>query len=141
MSKRTRLTKSKFHAINRDLKLHNRVNDVAAVHGVSEETVRTVKRAKTWPGFESMKQTKREQRRRIATGPVNGIAVQQSLGSDLVEKQLDAITQAPHDTRPKAGLIKVVTVDEWETLNRKLGLLYRMIEPNKGFLNRLWGRK
>jgi hypothetical protein len=135
MSKRTRLTRAKFHAINRDLKMHNKVKDVAAVQGVSEETVRTVKRAKTWPRFEAMKKLKNEQRRpTVVSQPVKAVAKQQSLG---VEEALDQITQKPSSQDE----IKVVTLQEWETLNRKLGLLYRMVEPNKGFLSKLWSRK
>lgn len=141
MSKRTRLTSKAFHAINRDLKMHNKVKDIAAVHGVSEETVRTVRRAKTWPRFEAMKKLKNEQRRPTEVGsPVHAVAKQQSLG---VEKELDQITQSQPlmIATDETEEVKVVTVKEWDDLNVKLGLLYRMLEPNKGFLGWLLGRK
>ncbi|WP_427007164.1 hypothetical protein [Pseudarthrobacter sp. H2] len=142
MSKRTRLTKTKFHAINRDLRIHDRVKDVAAVQGVSEETVRAVKRAKTWPRFEAMKELKNEQRRpTVAPKPIQGVAVQQSLGTDVAA--LDEITRAPENQiRPLPSTAsKDVTIKEWEDLNRKLGDLYSLLGERKGLFSSLWGRK
>lgn len=132
MSKRTRLTGKKFHAINRDLKLHGKVKDIAAAHGVSDETVRNIKRAKTWPRFEAMKKLKNEQRRpTVANAPIEAVQVHQGLGQPL--RELDKITQAPENQiRPEvsegpSSPIKVVTVKEWEDLNRKLGRLYSLV--------------
>ncbi|MCO4274293.1 hypothetical protein NG701_07600 [Pseudarthrobacter sp. HLT3-5] len=143
MSKRTRLTKQKFYAINRDLKVHGKVKDIAAVHSVSEETVRTVKRAKTWPRFEAMKKLKNEQRRPLeASKPIKAVAVQQSLGTDL--EQLDKITREPaNQIQPlPSEEVKIVTVQEWEYLNRKVGRLYSLIGTPKptGLFGRLRGR-
>jgi hypothetical protein len=128
MSKRTRLTSKKFHAINRDLKMHGVVKDVASIHSVSEETVRTVKRAKTWPRFEAMKKLRNEQRRPSTPhSPIKAVPVQQAL---TPVEQLDKITQAPENQiRPLPNdEIKVITVGEWEALNRKLGRLYSLID-------------
>jgi hypothetical protein len=63
MARATRITKIKFHSINRDVKdaitsaKYNAFN-IAKKHGVSDETVRSVRRAKTWPAFVTAKQLK-----------------------------------------------------------------------------------
>ncbi|MDI3211791.1 hypothetical protein [Arthrobacter sp. AL12] len=133
MSKRTRLNKTKFYAINRDLKLPgSKVKAVAAVHAVSEESVRTVKRAKTWPRFEAMKKLKNEQRRPAApSAPLEAVQVHSGLGEPM--RQLDKITQAPENQiRPvPSEEVKIVTVGEWEALNRKLGRLYQLLEQKQ----------
>jgi hypothetical protein len=147
MSKRTRLTSKVFHAINRDLKIPgSQVKAVAKAHGVSEETVRTVKRSKTWPRFEAMKKLKNEQRRPAVThAPIQAVQVHQGLGEPI--RQLDKITRAPENQiRPlPSEEIKVVTVGEWESVTRKLGLLYsRLDDLRKGQKNetskRWWKR-
>lgn len=130
MSARKRINKTKFHAINRDVKVPgSQVKTIAAVHNVSEETVRTVKRAKTWPRFEAMKKLKNEKRRPTMPGtPLKAVVpVQQPLTP--VEK-LDKITQAPENQiRPvPSEEIKIVTVSEWEGVQRKLGLLYSRLD-------------
>lgn len=126
MSARKRINKNKFHAINRDVKLPgNKVSTIAIKWDVSEETVRTIKRAKTWPRFEAMKKLKNERRRpSTPKQPVEALAVQQPLTHD--EEKLDKITQDPdNQIRPVASEeIKVVTVAEWEGVQRKLGQLY-----------------
>lgn len=142
MSTRTRLTSRKFHAINRDLKMHGKVKDVAAIHGVSEESVRTVKRAKTWPRFEAMKKLKNEQRRPSGiTTAVKSAQALQDVGADL--KALGDITRAPkNQIRPlPSEEVKVITVKDWEDLNSKLGRIYTLLAQRKGFFSFLLGRK
>jgi hypothetical protein len=142
MSKRTRLTSRKFHAINRDLKMHGKVKDVAAVHSVSEETVRTVKRSKTWPRFEAMKKLRVQQRRqREAAGPIK-VVVQQPLVPQPVLRELDKITQAPANQirLPLPTDIKTVTEGEWEDLNRKVGKVYQLVGQRQSFFSRLLRR-
>jgi hypothetical protein len=133
MSARKRINKTKFYAINRDLKAGGKVQQIAAVQNVSEETVRTVRRAKTWPRFEAMKKLKNEKRRPTVTkAPAKAVLVQQSLSPDVA--QLDEITQAPdNQIRPvPSEEIKVVTVAEWEGVQRKLGLLYSRMDVVRG---------
>lgn len=132
MSTRKRLTKQIFYAINRDVKFGIKVSTIAIRHGVSEETVRTVKRSKTWPRFEATKKLKNEQRQPTVTNtPIQAVQVHQGLGEPI--RQLDKITQAPENQiRPlPSEEIKVVTVGEWEALNRKLGRLYQLIEQKQ----------
>jgi hypothetical protein len=51
------LSKIKFHSIARDIKDGRRsVEEMAAFHHVSGQTIRTVKRTRTWPGFVQAKQ-------------------------------------------------------------------------------------
>lgn len=136
MSARKRINKAKFYAINRDVKFPgSQVKTVAAKHDVSEETVRTVKRTKTWPRFEAMKKLKNERRRPTAqAGPI-AVVEQQPLKN--IEKQLDTITQAPENQiRPElsqgpSSPIKIVTVKEWDDLNRKVGRLYGLVSQNR----------
>jgi IS30 family transposase len=135
MSQRKRLTSKDFHAINRALKAGFNVEDVATSLNWSDETVRTVKRSKTWPRFEAAKKLKNEQRR-----PTYLMESAKPLLLPLVshEEQLNKVVQAPENQiRPE---IKVVTVQEWEGMNRKVGALYSMIKPSRG-LARFWGRK
>lgn len=127
MSARKRINKTKFYAINRDVKVPgSQVKTVATAHNVSEETVRTIKRARTWPRFEAMKKLKNERRR-----PTYFMesAKPQLLPLVTPEEQLDKITQNPaSQIRPvPSEEIKVVTVAEWEALQRKLGTLYRLV--------------
>lgn len=149
MSARKRINKTKFYAINRDVKVQgSKVKTIASVHNVSEETVRTVRRAKTWPRFEAMKKLKNEQRRPTVTNaPIEAVQVHLGLGEPV--RQLDKITQAPENQiRPEvsegpSSPIKVVTVKEWDDLNRKLGRLYSLIDQKqrKPLLGIFGGRK
>lgn len=134
MSARKRITKVRFYAINRDAKVPgSRVKAIAAVHNVSEETVRTIKRAKTWPRFEAMKKLKNERRRPTTPGaPLKAVVPVQQPLTDV--EQLDKITQAPENQiRPKESgeywinpqhEVKVLTVLEWEAINRKIDRLF-----------------
>lgn len=133
MSARKRINKSKFHAVNRDVKVPgSKVKTIAAVHNVSEETVRTVRRAKTWPRFEAMKKIKNEKRRpSMPHTPLKAVVpVQRPL---TPVKELDRITQDPgNQIRPvPSEEIKVVTVAEWEALQRKLGTIYRLVAQKR----------
>lgn len=131
MSARKRINKTKFHAINRDVKVPgSKVKAIASVHNVSEETVRTIKRAKTWPRFEAMKKLKNERRRPTTPGvPLKAVPVQQALTnvqrSLNPTEELDKITQAPENQiRPDTSEeIKIVTVAEWNAVNRKIAVL------------------
>jgi hypothetical protein len=130
MSARKRINKTKFYAINRDIKIPgSAVKTIAAVHNVSEETVRTIKRAKTWPRFEAAKKLKNERRQPTQVKE----AVNPQLALVTPEKQLDEITQAPENQiRPlpsegPASEIKVLTVKEWEDMNRKVGRLHTLV--------------
>lgn len=137
MSKRTRLTKSKFHAINRELKDGISVKGTAFAHQVSEETVRTVKRAKTWPRFEEMKRLKNERHRPSAPEAAQqtnlpGVSLAEAV--ENATESLDKITQAPENQIRRepsddgvSSPIKIVTVKEWNDLNRKLGALYSLV--------------
>jgi hypothetical protein len=154
MSARKRINKQKFYAINRDVKIPgSQVKSIAAVHNVSEETVRTIKRAKTWPRFEDMKKLKNEKRQTFTgVSAKDAIPAMVELGQSGLslndhrpstrgtpqeavvpvqqpltpEEHLDRITQAPdNQIRPvPSEEIKVVTVAEWEGILRKFGQLY-----------------
>lgn len=141
MSARKRINKTKFYAINRDVKAGYSVKCVASNHNVSEETVRTVKRAKTWPRFEAMKKLKNEQRRPTQVKETITNIPQPVLFTP--QDELDEITQAPENQiRPlPPTAIKVVTVKEWEDLNRKLGDLYSLTSRRQGLFSFLLGRK
>jgi hypothetical protein len=133
MSARKRLTKQLFYAINRDIKYGSKVSTIALNHHVSEETVRTIKRVKTWPRFEAMKKLKNERRRPSTTKAATQPAIPGLSAADAVEnatKNLDKITQAPENQiRPvPSAEIKEVTVAEWEDVQRKLGLLYTRMD-------------
>lgn len=64
-TKRTPVSKALFYAINRDIKEQNTYGNgglvaiIAATHGVSDETVRAIRRAKTWPKYVEKKQDRR----------------------------------------------------------------------------------
>jgi transposase-like protein len=142
MSKRPRLTNKRFQAINRDLKTPgSQIKAIAKTHGVSVETVRTVKRAKTWPRFEAMKKLRNEMRAVTPHAPIKAVVVQQSLNP--TEAKLDKITQAPaNQIRPNPSEeIKVVTVGEWEAMNRKLGQLYVRLERLATKTSKRWWKR
>jgi hypothetical protein len=124
--------------------MHGKVKDVAAVHSVSEETVRTVKRSKTWPRFEAMKKLKiQERRQREAAGPIKAAVIQQPLVPQPAIEQLDTITQARSNQirLPLPTDVKTVTEGEWEDLNRKVGKVYQLVGQRQSFFSRLLGRK
>ena len=87
-TQRSPITKSLFYAINRDIKEAptngngGAVVAIALAHGVSQETVRTIRRVKTWPAFEQYKQTRHS--------PVSGrpmVAVRPGLQMPPVSQQ------------------------------------------------------
>lgn len=54
------ITKGEFHKIMRDLKDgFGSVQQIADKHQVSPESVRAIRRAKTWPGFQAAKEARR----------------------------------------------------------------------------------
>lgn len=136
MSARKRINKNRFHAINRDVKLGIKVSTIAIKWDVSEETVRTIRRAKTWPRFEAMKKLKNEKRRPSTPHTLLKAVVPVQQPLTPVEK-LDKITQDPgNQIRPElsdgvASPIKVITVKEWEDLNRKVGRLYGLMSQSR----------
>ena len=90
MARATRITKIKFHSINRDIKaeIQNGTYDsslIAAQQHVSTETVRAVRRAKTWPGFITAKQLKttNDQRRKADAFDKQDAVAQTKLGKSL----------------------------------------------------------
>ncbi|KUM38991.1 hypothetical protein [Arthrobacter sp. EpRS71] len=126
MSSRTHITKFKFHTINHDLKLEQPVSQVAKAHGVSYETVRKIKVAKTWPKYEAMKLEKNKRR---TTGISLGESVRNASKS-LAEAKLDAVVQSPlnqihRDENPE---IKIVTLEEWRGMNRWINTLSQRID-------------
>lgn len=129
MSTRKRLDAKTFRAINRNLKEGKTVKEVAELHDRSEETVRAVRRNKSWPRYEATKMRNNERRRPTA--------------SEQVIRKLDTITRAPENQiRPlPSTAIKVITIKEWEDLNRKLGDLYSLLGQRKGIFSSLWSRK
>jgi hypothetical protein len=80
---RKAIAKRKFYAINRDIKDARttglKLSDIAKMHSVSYETVRTIRAAGTWPKFEEMKRSRNVQRATGAKVPsINGMTADEA---------------------------------------------------------------
>lgn len=120
------ISKIKFYSINRDIKASVAAGNwnagrIANAHHVSDETVRAIKRTRTWPAWEIAKQVRRSQVN--ATYVISAKAPEQMM---LVQPVSD-----PEDEQLAKELEEVtrcVTWNEYEGLLNAVRKLRRRLE-------------
>ncbi|NQD41433.1 hypothetical protein [Glutamicibacter halophytocola] len=87
------ITKAQFHKVMRNVKSGElTAAEIAKLNGISIESVRAIKRAKTWPNFEAAKQARRVKR---SSKAIN-IRVKPSRSpEDNLQLQLEKIEDKP----------------------------------------------
>lgn len=139
MAARQIITKIKFYSINRDIKAavekdSYSAKKIAKTHHVSPETVRSIRRVRTWPAFVTAKQLKStykaqakadafannpekvlaKELKKLADAPVEYITIKQftdaidSLNGKIKQGSLRADTHR-HDIERNAQDIKVIS--------------------------------
>jgi hypothetical protein len=125
-----KLTAQRFNTITAQLKANPHTPDmfsvIAAANGVKVSTVKSVARAKTFAEYERRKAAlavRADLRRR------SGTTIQDA------KKLLDKTVQEPANqiraSRPLPTDVKTVTVEEWNEVQRELGILHQRIDAMK----------
>jgi hypothetical protein len=139
------LTKIKFYSIARDVKDGRRtVAEMAEFHHVTPQTVRTVRRTKTWPAFVLHK---RQRSSYIANAKDQKFNAAEKAGLKPVRRAtppvLTSVEQRLQDGLDQLALVP--TRDEFESaiaeLNRRLDRHVEMISAKKDKRTWPWGNR
>lgn len=149
MAKGKEITKSQFHKIMRAIKDKTAIasiQQIADKHRVSPESVRAIRRAKTWPGFLANKEAKRTNDAAKRKQAVKGPAVTKS-ADDQLQQKLDIAPDLPLtpeyvqellDGQQEVYLSNQNIVDRLDKLTR---LLTRVLTITERLLSRRWWKR